>query len=517
MNHTITRQQCLILSSLSLAACTITRLPVLPVTAFTGDEGIYLLISREILGGVLPYDGSFDHKPVGLYYLFALAQLLFGQDVYAIRLLAIFATAATAFFLAITLMFATRSGLFPAACTAIVYALTSLSMGGLETNTEILLNGYLSAALALFHWARLADQYSPLQGGLIGLLLGLMFHTNYLGGFLIIGFGVGYLVAVISKGDYSRNSVVCSKNVAILSAGFLAASFLLLAPLALWGDVSAYFGKQIALLSVYRDDRDISLIAIFLDHRPYYVLLLLYLVTSCYFFFNAIYRSSWRDQKNIFQLQIFTLQIFILIAISVSGRFYSHYSILLLPGLSLAAGAFLARVPLKWHLRGQCAAWLLAMTLFLSAASAGPRLLEGMRTYGAWISGAPTDVVSEIARDINVGAMLPVTIYIYNYWPIIYYLTETTPPTRFPFPDHHLLEDVANAQGFDPAQEMVQILATQPQYIVARDLKSERRIRPSEILEQALRREYRLVKKYTTGWRTVSLYQRKDSADTDLP
>jgi 4-amino-4-deoxy-L-arabinose transferase-like glycosyltransferase len=282
MSANITRQQVFILLSLSLVVSAIARLPVLPITAFSGDEGIYLLISREILDGVLPYDGSFEHKPAGLYYLFALAQLLFGQEVYAIRLLAIFATAATAFFLAITLMAATGSGLFPAACTAVIYAISSLGMGGLETNSELLLNGYLSAALALYHRARLTDQYSPIQGCLIGLLLGLMFHTNYLGGFLIVGIGVGYLVAVIAKGDFSRHRIDFSKNVAVLSAGFLGVSFLLLVPLAVWGDLSAYFGKQIGFLSAYRDSDDISLTTILVKHQPYYPLLFVYMIMACF-------------------------------------------------------------------------------------------------------------------------------------------------------------------------------------------------------------------------------------------
>jgi 4-amino-4-deoxy-L-arabinose transferase-like glycosyltransferase len=495
----------------------IARLPALPITAFSGDEGIYLLISREILDGVLPYDGSFEHKPAGLYYLFALAQLLFGQEVYAIRLLAIFATTATAFFLAITLMAATRSGLFPAACTAVIYAISSLGMGGLETNSELLLNGYLSAALALYHRARLTDRYSPYQGCLIGLLLGLMFHTNYLGGFLIVGIGVGYLVDVIAKGDFSRHRIDFSKNVAVLSAGFLGLSFLLLVPLAIWGDLSAYFGKQIAFLSAYRDSDDISLTTILVKHQPYYPLFFVYMIIACFSIWDVTQKSSWCDQNNVFQLQILSLLIFGVIAISVSGRFYGHYSILLLPGLSLAAGAFLSRVPRRWFLRAHCAAWLLVLSGFLSVAPVGQQLLHGMRTYGAWRSGAATDINLEMAHDIEIRGRPPVTIYTYNYWPIMYYLTGTTPPTRFPLSEHHLRDKLANALGVDSVQEMARILASEPQFIIARDVKNERNIRPSKNLRRTLRYEYSLIKKYKTGRRTMSLYQRKDAVNTDRP
>jgi 4-amino-4-deoxy-L-arabinose transferase-like glycosyltransferase len=204
MNPALTPRNTIILFALSLGVSAATRFAVIPITLINGDEGIYLLISREILDGVLPYQGSFDHKPVGLYYLFALAQLLFGQDVHAIRLLAILACALTAFFLALTLMAAVRSGLFAAAMAAVLYGLASLTMGGLATNTEILLNCYFAMALAVFHLARLSERYAPGCSSLAGLLLGLMFHTNYLGAPAIAGFGIGYLVAVFARGDLSN-------------------------------------------------------------------------------------------------------------------------------------------------------------------------------------------------------------------------------------------------------------------------------------------------------------------------
>jgi hypothetical protein len=446
--------------------------------------------------------------------LFALAQLLLGQGVYAIRLLAIGACAVTAFFLAVTLITTTRSGLFPATCVAAIYALTSLSMGGLATNTELLMNGYFAVALAVFHRARMPDRFAPWQGCMIGLLLGMMFHTNYLGGFLIIGFGVGYLVAVIAKGNVLDHIGIFSKNVAALSIGFLGASFLILAPIAVWGNLNTYFSEQVAFLSVYRTSTEISLGRIFNQHQPYFAIISLYLTTLGIGLWKARRRSSWRHQECVFLLQISIYLIFGLIAISASGRFFGHYSILLLPGLTLAAGIFLASVPRRGTFRGQCAAWLLVLSVFLSGAPAGNRIREGIGAYGAWISGAPTSIFAEIAHDIESRAKSPMSVYLYRFPTIIYYLTGAKPPTRYLY--HHLLVKYADAFDFEPAQEMARILGSRPQFIVARYLEMARERKVTVIFRRALRTEYELVKKYRSGKETVFLYERKDLAGADL-
>ena len=44
-----------------------------PLNSWDGfDEMNYALIARSLMSGELPYHGVFDHKPIGLYYIFAL-------------------------------------------------------------------------------------------------------------------------------------------------------------------------------------------------------------------------------------------------------------------------------------------------------------------------------------------------------------------------------------------------------------------------------------------------------------
>jgi 4-amino-4-deoxy-L-arabinose transferase-like glycosyltransferase len=510
MNPALTSRNLVILFALSLGVSAATRIAILPITLMDGDEGIYLLMSREILEGVLPYQGSFDHKPAGLYYLFALAQLLFGQGVHAIRLLAILACAFTAFFLALTLMAAIRSGLFAAAMTVVLYALSSLALGGLATNTEILLNCYFAMALAVFHLAPLPERYAPGYGSLAGLLLGLMFHTNYLGAPAIAGFGIGYLVAVFAKGDLSSTLGIFCKNVAAIFLGFLGASLIVLGPIAIWSDVHEYFRMQAAYLSIYHRDDDFSFGSVFEIYQPYGLLIALYLIAVLLSVRDATRGSFWRDRTTIFVFQISIYLAFGLLAALASGRFYSHYSILLLPGLTLAAGTVLARLPPYGRVRGPCAAGVLVLSVLLSFVPQRANFLHGMSIFGPWMSGAPSSIFVNIANDINDRANPETTLYVYQFNSVIYYLTKTKPPTRFPIDFHHLGDRYIGAFGTDPVSEMVRILASKPQFILVGDAGSAWNPKVSRLLKRELKSQYNRIKRYQVRQEPVQLYERRD-------
>ncbi len=51
------------------------------------DDALYALIARSLLSGQLPYHGVYDHKPIALYYIFALFIQIFGYTLSAVRLM----------------------------------------------------------------------------------------------------------------------------------------------------------------------------------------------------------------------------------------------------------------------------------------------------------------------------------------------------------------------------------------------------------------------------------------------
>src|ERR1043165_8106316 len=54
---------------------------------FGRDQGIYALVGEGILHGKLPYRDLWDFKPPGVFFVYALAQGVFGKSMLAPRLL----------------------------------------------------------------------------------------------------------------------------------------------------------------------------------------------------------------------------------------------------------------------------------------------------------------------------------------------------------------------------------------------------------------------------------------------
>jgi len=51
------------------------------------DQGIYAVVADGLLHGEVPYRDIWDFKPPGIFFVFALAQALFGPSTYAVRVL----------------------------------------------------------------------------------------------------------------------------------------------------------------------------------------------------------------------------------------------------------------------------------------------------------------------------------------------------------------------------------------------------------------------------------------------
>src|SRR5688572_14258808 len=72
-----------------LATVVLPRLLMLNVSVIDWDESIYALIGQQWVQGHVPHETVFDHKPIGLYAIFASFFLVFGDAVWAIRLIPI--------------------------------------------------------------------------------------------------------------------------------------------------------------------------------------------------------------------------------------------------------------------------------------------------------------------------------------------------------------------------------------------------------------------------------------------
>ena len=174
-------------------AVVLPRLIVLYVSVIDWDESFYALIAQQWLAGHVPYETVFDHKPIGLYAIFASFFLLFGDSVIAIRLIALVFVAATAVLLGRAAEAQFGRSPWLAAWVAALYGIASLANGGLATNTEILVNFFVVLALWLVVASDPQSRLSVPRCVAIGGSLGLAFQVNYLAGILAAGAAGFYL------------------------------------------------------------------------------------------------------------------------------------------------------------------------------------------------------------------------------------------------------------------------------------------------------------------------------------
>jgi hypothetical protein len=59
----------------------------IPLFQYGRDQGIYAVIGRIILEGGAPYKNAWDFKPPGIYFIYAMANLVFGDSMHAVRIL----------------------------------------------------------------------------------------------------------------------------------------------------------------------------------------------------------------------------------------------------------------------------------------------------------------------------------------------------------------------------------------------------------------------------------------------
>jgi hypothetical protein len=267
---------------------------------------------------------------------------------------------------------------------------------------------------------------------------------------------------------------------------------------------------QTAFLSIYRRDDDFSFGSVIEIYQPYGLLIALYMIAVLLRVRDAIRGSFWRDRTTIFVIQISIYLAFGLFAALASGRFYDHYSILLLPGLTLAAGTVLARLPPYGRVRGHCAAGILILAVLLSIVPQRATFLHGIRIYDSWVSDAPSGIFVKIANDINNRSNSTKTLYVYQFNSIVYYLTGTKPPTRFPVWFHHLEDRIMGVFGTDPVEQMARILDSRPQFILVGNARSPWNPKVYRILKRELKSQYNRIKRYRHRRQPLHLYERKD-------
>lgn len=422
------------------------------------DESLYILQAREWRRGVWPLSGVWDMHPVGAPAMIALAFTLLGESLFTVRLLGSASVAATgyALVLLVRVLGGSRALGYGA---AVLYAGHTVVLGGLATNTEILFAPLVVGALVLAVWPAPASLWPRLIG--MGLLIGCALVIKPVAtpegclAFALLAWPVLRARRFGRLAGMAGAYLILCLTPTLLVAGVYAAR----------GEFDVWLDSTILAPFQYASD---GIPAEAVWHRITVYLLemrwLLLLPLPALLLFPRL-------DADLRRLTLFGLLWLAVAALAVAapGHFFAHYFLILTPPLAVlsAAGAFAAARFVAPGRAGHVAparTGLVALTL-IGVVAAGPfafdlreRLVPG---FHMGLPDASARVASAIRAEMQPGDV----VFVANHQPVIYFLTGSPLPTRFPFPAH-LTGAFGNLAGEDMDAEVARVMATRPRFVV---------------------------------------------------
>jgi 4-amino-4-deoxy-L-arabinose transferase-like glycosyltransferase len=427
------------------------------------DEGLYMVQAREWLNGGWPLVAAWDMHPIGAPMMFAGAFLLFGVSVEAARLLGLICVAATG----CALYGACRAVGAPRAVGAgagALYAAQSVLLGGLCTNTELLIAPFVAGAMAIgMLGVALALRPVPAAPGFVAVTaMGLLIGCALLVKQVVVpegclAFAMLVLPALLRRAMPWRRATIFAALYAALCAGPFLLMGLIYAVQG-WlaeyvdGSLLAPFRYSLERIAPEEAKRRIAAAALLLGFG---------FAAAC------VALAAWRAREAARPVPLLTALAamwFAVVSAAIAGPgfYFAHYFLLWLPPLSLLAAV---------------GAWHVARSLIRAEhRRIGYALLVGLIAAGAWLTelheraergpGWPhRDPVREVAASVAAAAGPGGDAFIANYHPAVYVISGARLSTRFPFPAHltGVFEDLSDTNTL---VELDRVLASRPRAIV---------------------------------------------------
>ncbi len=442
-------------------AVLVTRLGILTRSVLDWDESLYFLMASRWRAGHLPYTVIWDNKPVGIYAIFALFQMVFGQDIFSMRFATVcfIAVLALAVFRITEIITLNRAAAWVAGGALV---LCSMSNDGLSANTEL----FMACFTALAIWLVLLSE----RGMLAGVLLGCAFMVKYVAMFEAPAVFFLYL--------WRRRRVWPGVRMVLGAALPLA---LVVACYALAGRFPVWLDDSV-LSNFRRIDAHIGPGALeYALHTQLQRWGTLYAGAAA-LLLAACIRRGWRE--------IFLAGWLLggLVGVEIAKSFYDHYFLQILPVLCVILGYWFAKLPRRPLLQ---AGFVLAMLA-----------LPAMAAKTALRDATGRDVTRQVGLELR--AQHPASLYIFDSQPIIYALAGVNPPTRYVLPSELTGMSLPAVAGVNPQAEVAGILAARPVFIVRRHPQPRARgsYNPAvyALLNADLAAHYRLWRRYPGVW-----------------
>ena len=449
--------------ALIAAICAIPILLYLPFLAepFMRDEGFYAAVAQLMLDGGIPYRDAFDNKPPMIFVWYALSFVMFGETVWAPRLLVSLLLSGTTLlvYLQGRLLFGRQAGLV----AALAFAL-SIGLAVFETNANTEYFMLLPLVGSVYCFTLAERNFDTRLYVLAGFLMGFAILTKDTAIFTL---PLLMLVAVnrvrLESGWSWANLRALFKPVGGLVLGCGAAGVLTILPFVLTGTFDDMFNALVVYTLDYVGvvpwrSRVIATaimpIFLFWLAGPWAVLSLV-----------AIFRLA-RSRNSGLSLLLVGWVIATVLGIVAAGRFYDHYYVAFLPVFALL-------VPLGLKAMREAGPFLRRAIAVVVALSLVPMLVASGDIYlqpnadARHTAKYPNDERSvwETQGD-ELGAWLAARTspddYIYNFGfhSEIYFYADRRSPTRYLF-DHPF-----RAGDQYVAEALEELNANPPLYIV---------------------------------------------------
>ncbi len=454
------------------------------VAVIDTDEGLYLVQAREWLRGGWPLAAVWDMHPIGAPAIYAATIWVFGDSITTIRMLGVTCIAAAAW--ALYGLVRVADGVRPVALAAgCLYIAHTVVLYGLASNTEVLFAPLVVAAVAL--GTRAAVRALELARGPdwrelvpMGLAMGVAFSIKPVVtpegclAFALLTFPALWR-GLLGPGRFLGMAAAYA-GLVLLPTTLLALAYLV------QGDLQEFVDGSILAPLRYAEAR--LTLPQALQRVQVAVLVLLWPLLL-----GGIALARWGlrpgRQGRLARLAVVWFGCASL-AIIGPGFYYPHYFLLWMPPMSILAAMGAWRVARLARPRIAMALFVGLVTVVAVEAWRQEAAVRVGRGFGIWLPDPVEEVASAIRARIKPGE----AIFIANYHPVVYALTDAALPTRFVFPAH-LTGGFTQVADIDTDAEVRRILATRPRIVVVdRGWWSHMRPSAAAILTETLNRDY---------------------------
>lgn len=456
------------------------------------DEMIYALVAADMLDGKLPYQGVFDHKPIGVYYVYAFFFGIFGENFIAIRIMTVSLLGGTALciFYGLRRLNFGRSALVVSFTTCLAFP---IGIDGLSGNTESIQTFIL--ALVFFLIVRIQDENSTHKKTIAlfyGALVALGFSVNYLFSFLGMFSFLSLILFLFSIGKSIRYLTIISFYTA---GGFFLGSSIIYSPYFfdyLTGGelLLEYLSDQIVFLTSYGANFDKSLVVnkLFKWIVPFTPII----VSGALMFYTL------EKEKKI--VGFFSIGTFLAacIAASASMMFFNHYWIL--STVSIALFSAIAVESSKELQSSLIIRYGHSITLLIFIVSGSGRIVNHTLNIGAERELKQANAFIKH----TIGTQEPVVTI--STSPVYVFLNKLNTDQKYHFEGH--VEQLHNAGVLDGDAYFMGLLEKNPTYTLVEPKICDRE---SFLIFvdtcECLKNNYSLISSFQ-GVRPVSIYKR---------